>query len=198
MGFLLGVAAISVLIVFASIYGTVWHIVSCSIYSFSLLFLYATSTLYHSFIHTKARAWLQKLDHAAIFIFIAGSYTPFTLVSLRDGIGWTLFGIVWGMCIVGVSLKMWLGDRYSFISIIVYLIMGWAIIFAFNDLVEILEGGATYLMAGGIIYSVGAIFYAIKKIPYNHPIWHLFVIGGTVCHYITIFYYVVPLHLINT
>lgn len=194
IGALLSAAALALLIVFASMYGNVWHIVSFSIYGATLIILYLFSTLYHSFQNQRIKSVFKILDHSAIYLLIAGTYTPFALVTLRGSLGWTIFGITWGLAIVGVIFKAFFVKRFKKISTTTYLLMGWIIVFAFNPLSSNLSAnGIRLLVIGGILYSAGAIFYMIKKIPFNHAIFHLFVLGGSICHFFSILFYVLPL-----
>jgi len=189
-GLLLSLVALPLLIVFSSIDGTVWHIVSFSIFGSSMIVLYLASTLYHAARKPKRKARLKVFDHAAIYILIAGTYTPFLLVTLNGPWGWSLFGVVWGLAITGIILKIFFTGRYTKISTMAYVLMGWIIIIAIKPLMEsLIYEGLTWLFAGGILYSVGAIFYLLKKLPYTHGIFHVFVLGGSFCHFICVFYY---------
>ncbi|MBN2237737.1 MAG: hemolysin III family protein [Bacteroidales bacterium] len=193
IGFLLSIAALVLLVVFASLYGNAWHIVSYSIYGASLVTLYLASTLFHWSTKPSRRKKLNVFDHASIYVLIAGTYTPLLLVTLRGPWGWSLFGVVWGMAIIGIVLKFFFTGRYNTISTIAYVIMGWVVIIALKPLIESLSTpGLIWLTIGGISYSVGAIFYLVNRIPYNHAIFHLFVLGGSIAHFVTIFWYVLP------
>lgn len=186
IGVLLGIAALSILVVFGAKYGTTWHVVSYSIYGATLILLYLASTLYHSFPKGKVKKVFKVLDHSAIFLLIAGCYTPLTLIALRGALGWTLFGIVWGIAILGIVFKVIFIEKFKMLSTAMYLAMGWIIVFAIKPLTEnISKESLIFLVAGGITYSIGAIFYSIKKMKFNHSIWHLFVIGGSVFHFFT-------------
>lgn len=190
-GLLLSIAALVLLVAFSSFKGDVWHIVSFSIYGTSLVILYLASTLFHSSKDQHIRKRLNVFDHASIYLLIAGTYTPFLLVTLRGPWGWTLFGIIWGMALTGIILKLFFTGRYNVASAIAYIIMGWVIIIALKPLINNLETeGLWWLLAGGISYSVGVIFYLNKKIKYNHAIFHLFVLAGSICHFISVFWYV--------
>jgi len=191
LGFLLSIAALVVLIVHASYEGTARHIVSFTIFGASLILLYAASTLYHYSQKPKLRHKLNILDHASIYILIAGTYTPFTLVTLKGWIGWTIFGITWGIAIIGVVFKLFYTGRFDKISTIAYVAMGWVIIFAIKPLVGSLPlEGLYWLLAGGISYTTGAILYSIKKIKYNHAIFHVFVLLGSFSHFMAVYFYV--------
>jgi hemolysin III len=193
IGFLLSIAALVLLVVFASIQGDAWHIVSYSIYGTSLVILYLASTLFHWSKKPSRRLKLNVFDHASIYALIAGTYTPLLLVTLRGPWGWSLFGVVWGMAIIGIILKFFFTGRYNKISTLAYVIMGWVVIIALKPLIESLSTpGLIWLAIGGLSYSIGAVFFLLNKIPYNHAIFHLFVLGGSISHFVTIFWYVLP------
>jgi hemolysin III len=190
----LSIAALVVLVVFASLYGDVWRIVSFSIYGACLTVLYTASTLYHSFRSQKLKKYFQIMDHASIYLLIAGTYTPFTLVHLRGGWGWSLFGVIWGLAVLGVIFKMFFTNRFNLLSTIIYLLMGWLIVIAFKPAVtHIPQGGLYWLLAGGLSYTFGVIFFLWEKLPYSHAIWHLFVLGGSICHFFAMLFYVLPM-----
>ena len=192
VGLLAGVAGFVVLVWLAVGSGDPWRIVACSIYATTLVLLYAASTLYHALSATRARSAFQVLDHSAIFLLIAGTYTPFALVSLRGPWGWTLFGIVWGLAAIGITTKAVFGTRWPIISTVLYVCMGWTVIIAAKPLVEhVAPGCIVWLLAGGLAYTGGVVFYAWTRLRYSHMIWHLFVLAGSVCHYIAIARYVV-------
>ncbi|OAA91847.1 PAQR family membrane homeostasis protein TrhA [Clostridium ljungdahlii] len=190
VGTLLSIAALVLLIVFSSRMGDKWYIVSYTIYGVSMLILYLESTLYHSITNLKAKKVFRIFDHASIYLLIAGTYTPFTLTILRSSIGWMIFAIVWIMAICGIVMKIfWIG-KHEVVSTLIYIAMGWIIIFAMKRLLLLLPpAGIVLLVAGGIIYTVGAFLYMLDKIPYNHAIWHLFVIGGSACHFFCVLLY---------
>jgi len=191
IGLLLSIAALVVLIVHASSNGSATHIVSFTIFGASLILLYSASTFYHYSQNPNLRRKLNILDHASIYILIAGTYTPFTLVTLKGPIGWTIFGITWGIALVGVFFKLFYTGKYDKISTIAYVAMGWIIIFAVKPLIENLPlNGLYWLLAGGVFYTVGAILYSIKKINYNHAIFHVFVLLGSFSHFMAIYFYV--------
>lgn len=193
VGIALSLAALVILVSFASMKGDPWKIVSFSIYGASLVVLYTASTLYHSFSSVKVKHYLKIFDHAAIYLLIAGTYTPFMLVMLRESIGWVLFGVVWILALVGMCFKLFFAGRFNVLSTIIYLLMGWMVVIAFKPMVEhIPEGGLYWLLAGGLSYSLGVIFYLWKRIPYHHAIWHLFVLGGSICHFFAVLFYVLP------
>lgn len=193
LGLLLSVAALVLLVVRASLDGNVWHIVSFSIFGTSLVLLYAASTIYHSSKKQKLRLRLQIFDHAAIYVLIAGTYTPFTLVTLNGTTGWVMFGVTWFFALSGIILKLFFTGRYDKLSTIMYVFMGWIVVFAIKPLVHNLPfEGLMWLFAGGISYTVGAVLYSIKKIPYNHVIFHVFVLVGSFCHFMAVYFYVLP------
>ncbi|NLP57034.1 hemolysin III family protein [Lutibacter sp. B1] len=195
IGLVLSVAALVLLVVYSSLYGTAWHIVSFSIYGVSLIVLYSASTFYHYSKKPKLRARLNIFDHAAIYVLIAGTYTPFTLVVLKGWVGWTIFGVSWGIAITGIILKLFYTGKYDKISTIAYVLMGWLIIFAIKPLIDNLPfEGLLWLFSGGIFYTVGAILYSINKIKYNHAIFHIFVLLGSFSHFIAVFFYVLPIN----
>ncbi|HPE54872.1 MAG TPA: hemolysin III family protein [Bacteroidales bacterium] len=192
-GFLLSIAALTLMVVFASIKGNAWHIVSSAIYGSSLVLLYLASTLFHSAKKQEIRNRLNVFDHASIFILIAGTYTPFLLVTLNGPWGWSLFGVVWGLAIGGVILKLFFTGKKQILSTIGYVLLGWVIIIAIKPLVNnIALGGLVWLIAGGIAYTGGAVFYLFKKMPFNHAIFHIFVLAGSICHFVAVFWYVLP------
>ncbi len=190
VAFLAAVAATPILVVSAVQRGSAAGIVGASIFAFTMVLLYITSTLYHALARNKAKRVFRVLDHSAIFLLIAGTYTPFTLGVLRGAWGWTLFGLVWGIAVVGVLLKS-VGDaRYKRLSMILYLAMGWLVIIAVKPLLlNMPSWGLFWLMAGGAAYTAGVGFYAAKRIRYAHFVWHLFVIAGTACHFIAVLRY---------
>ena len=197
IGLLLSIIGLVVLVVLAKkIHGGAWRIVSFSIYGSSLVILYAASTLYHSFSFSSGRInYIFKIiDHSAIYLLIAGTYTPFTLVSLRGAWGWTFFGTIWGLALAGIMFKVFFVKRFLILSTVTYLTMGWlAVIAAYPILKNIPLGGIVWLVMGGLLYSVGVIFHFFDKLPFHHAIWHLFVLGGSVCHYFAILFYVLPM-----
>jgi hemolysin III len=193
IGMLLSIGGLAVLVGFASIHGNVWHITACSIFGATLILSYASSTLYHSIPLPRAKRILKIIDHSAIYLLIAGTYTPFTLVSLRGPWGWSLFGTIWGIAILGIVLKATVLGKIAGISTAIYLAMGWIVVVAVKPLFNLVEsGGLVLLFLGGLAYSAGVIFYAWKQLPYNHAIWHLFVLLGSLSHYFAILLYVIP------
>jgi hemolysin III len=192
-GFVLGIVALVLMVVRASLHGNAWHIVGVSIFGASLICLYAASTIYHSAKDPKVRGRLRVVDHATIYVLIAGTYTPFTLVTLNGWVGWVIFGFSWAMALTGITLKLFFTGRYNLLSTLMYVFMGWMIIFAIKPLINNLSAdGLWWLMAGGVAYTVGAILYMIKKVPFNHAIFHMFVLLGSFCHFVSVYWYVLP------
>ncbi len=192
-GVVLSVAALVLLIVFSNLYGGVRHVVSCTIFGVTLILLYSASTLYHSAQKPRLKRVFKILDHSCIYLLIAGTYTPFLLVVLHGVLGWTLFGIIWFLAASGVIFKIFFVHRFKMVSTITYVFMGWIIIFAIKPLVDTLPaGGVVWLVAGGLSYTLGVIFYAWNRLPFNHAIWHLFVLGGSACHFFAVIFYVLP------
>jgi hemolysin III len=188
IGLVMSIVAVLLLILRASSHGNAWHIVSAAIFGASLIALYAASTTYHSATRPELRARLRIIDHATIYILIAGSYTPFDLDTLNGPVGWTIFAVSWG-----IVLKLFFTGRFNLISTLMYVFMGWIIIFAVKPLVASLPTqGLYWLIAGGLSYTIGAIIYSIKKVPLNHAIFHLLVLAGSVCHFMAVYFYVLP------
>ena len=190
-GLVLSVIGTVLLVVRAAQLGTALHVVSFAIFGASLILLYLSSTVYHSTTSPTRRAKLRTVDHAAIYILIAGSYTPFALVILPGKIGWMLFGVSWGMAVTGIVLKLFYTGRFNHLSTLMYVFMGWLINFAIKPLVVALPGnGLLWLFAGGISYTVGALSYSFKKLPYGHAVFHFFVLAGTGCHFVAVYFYI--------
>lgn len=191
MGAALAAAGIAVLVALAARSGDPWKIVSFSIYGAMLLALYALSTLYHS-TRGRVKAVFRKLDHCSIYLLIAGTYTPFTLVTLRGAWGWSLFGVIWGLAALGIAQEAWLAKRARIFSLVIYLLMGWLSVIAVKPLVAALtSAGFAWLAAGGLLYTAGIIFYALdEKLRHGHGVWHLFVLAGSASHYFAILLYV--------
>ncbi|MEK3882330.1 hemolysin III family protein [Paenibacillus sp. PL2-23] len=193
IGALLSIAALVLLVVFASLKGTAMHVVSFAIYGSAMLLLYSASTLVHSFPAGKAKRVFESLDHSFIYVFIAGTYTPILFHIVQGALGWVLFGIVWGVAVCGVIFKSMFASKYLFTSTILYIAMGWIIVFAWKPLVtHLAPGGLQLLVTGGILYTVGTIFYVWRSFPYHHAVWHLFVLGGSIVHFFAILLYVLP------
>ena len=191
IGLVLSVAALVLLVVRASRYGDTLDILSVSIFGVSLVALYAASTFYHSAENPARRSRLRVLDHATIYLLIAGTYTPFTLVVMNGPSGWAVFIAAWSMAVTGIILKLFFTGRFNTLSTLMYVFMGWIIVFAISPLIENLSTqGLFWFFAGGVAYTTGAILYSIKKIPFNHAIFHLFVLLGSFCHFISVYFYV--------
>ncbi|MGN1480426.1 PAQR family membrane homeostasis protein TrhA [Porcipelethomonas sp.] len=187
-GSLLAIAGTVVLIVFTAIYSDAWAVVSASIYGASLIILYTMSTLYHAITNNKAKTFFRIMDHDTIFLLIAGTYTPYTLVTLHGKLGWTLFGIVWGAAVLGIVLNSINLEKFKKLSMVCYVMMGWVIVFAAKPMIENLSVmSLVFLLIGGIFYTVGIVFYAVKKVRYFHSVWHLFTIAGSIFHYFSVF-----------
>ena len=186
-GLMLSIAGFIVLMVLAAIRGGAWRIVSCAVYGSTLICLYTASTLYHGIRSRQMKRVLKICDHSAIYLLIAGTYTPFLIVNLRGGWGWSLFGIVWGLAMAGVLFKVWFVEHFSVLSTVVYLLMGWLALVAIRPMLHsVPPSGLLWLLVGGVLYTVGVMFYAWKKVPYNHAIWHGFVLAGSTCHYFAV------------
>ncbi len=190
IGAALSIAALVILVVFSTIYGDVWAIVSTAIFGASMIVLYTASTVYHAVPTPEIKKKLKKFDHISIYYLIAGSYTPFLLVTMRDATGWTVFGIVWGLALIGTFLKLFSqGSGTKAWSIGLYLLMGWMIIFASNKLfAELPKIGIIFLILGGLFYTFGIFFYVWKSRQYTHAIWHFFVLVGTIMHFFAVLY----------
>ena len=190
-GFLLAIAALVFLTIRASGSHDVVRIVACSIFGVTLVILYGASTIYHALHHTASRSFFQRLDHISIFLLIAGSYTPFSLVLLPPAWGWSIFGVVWGIAITGSLLKIWLGDRYEMVWVALYVAMGWLVVIGLEPLLRsVPPGGLALLLAGGIAYTGGVAFFVWDRLPFNHGIWHIFVMAGSVFHFVAAYVYV--------
>jgi hemolysin III len=172
----------------------VWHLTSCLVYGLSLILLYLASTLYHSFKNERLKLIFKFIDHAAIYVVIAGSYTPFALIPLRGDLGWMIFTVVWSLALAGIIFQIFCVKKFRLLGTICYLGMGWFAVVMIQPLLHRLPIDAIYwLIAGGLFYTVGAVFYLFKKIPFNHAIWHLFVLVGSAAHFVAIFKFVLPL-----
>jgi hemolysin III len=173
-----------VLVTLAALGGDAWKVVASAVFGTTLVLLYTASTLYHAARSPVARARLKVLDHCAIYLLIAGSYTPFTLIGLRGGWGWSLFGVIWGLAVAGTVFKLFFTGRFPRLSTTIYVAMGWLVLVAIGPMVQRLPATTlAWLVAGGVTYTVGTLFYHNRRIPYAHAIWHLFVIGGSACHF---------------
>ena len=192
-GLVASIAGLVVLVAAAARRGDAWIITSCAIYASTLVLLYAASTLYHSLAATRARHVFQIIDHSAIYLLIAGSYTPFALVNLRGPWGWSLLVIVWVLAAAGVTAKAVFGPRWPMVSTVLYIAMGWTAVVAIKPmLLHVAPAGIAWLVAGGLAYTGGVVFFALDRMRYNHALWHLFVLGGSVCHFVAVLFYVVP------
>lgn len=192
VGGLLAIGGLAVLTTFAALRGSAWHVVACSIFGATMVLLYTVSTLYHGIHHPRAKAVFRVLDHSAIFLLIAGTYTPFTLVNLRGPWGWSLFGVIWGLALLGIVFQIGLLRRPT-VSVLLYVAMGWTVLVAIRPLLgAVAPGGLALLVGGGVAYTVGIVFYVWRRLPYGHAVWHLFVLAGSVLHFFAILCYVVP------
>lgn len=193
IGVVLSIAALVLLIVFSALKGTALHVVSFTIYGSSMVLLYTASTLVHSFPPGRAKNIFEALDHSCIYVFIAGTYTPIVFHMVQGALGWVLFGIVWGLSIAGIIFKSMFASRFMYTSTIIYILMGWCIIFAWKPLTANLSPeGVRLLVIGGVLYTVGTIFYVWRKFNYHHAVWHLFVLAGTIVHFFAIILHVLP------
>jgi len=191
-GLIIAITALVLMTVFAARRGTAIHVASCTIYGATLVILFAASTLYHALPHGRGKRVFGILDHAAIFLLIAGTYTPFALVTLQGGWGWSLFGAIWGIAIGGVVLEAVSRGRVRRIQLVLYLVMGWGVFVVGRPLLkELAPGGVALLLAGGLAYTLGVIFFVWKR-PFFHAIWHAFVLAGSICHFFAVLLYVIP------
>ncbi len=194
VGLILAIAGLAILTAFASRLGNAWHVVSCTIFATTLILQYTFSTLYHSIQIPRAKSVMRVLDHSAIFLLIAGTYTPFMLVNLRGTWGWTLFGVVWTLALLGVLFQVSLLRRWQGISLALYIGMGWVVVIAIKPmLVSVAPGGLILLLLGGLAYTSGVVFYLWERLHYNHAIWHGFVLAGSILHFFAVLFYVIPL-----
>lgn len=193
LGVALSIAGLTLLIVYSSLRGTAWHVVSFTVFGLTLLLLYTASTLYHTRRSARMKLIFENLDHAAIFLLIAGTYTPFLLTSLRGPWGWSLFGVVWGLCGAGAVFQLFFGARYRLASTLAYLFVGWLIVVALKPLIaSVPPGGLWLLLAGGLCYTVGVIFFLWHRLRYHHAVWHTFVLGGSTCHFLSVLLFLLP------
>ncbi|MBQ4517362.1 MAG: hemolysin III family protein [Clostridia bacterium] len=195
LGALLSIGGTAVAIVWAALYGDAYSVVSAAIYGAMLIVLYVMSTLYHALTNKTAKKIFRIFDHCSIFLLIAGTYTPFTLCALRGALGWTIFGIIWGLTVLGIVFNAISLEKFKVFSMICYVVMGWLIIIAFKPLMHAIGfmPGTVLLLAGGVSYTVGIVFFALKNVPFMHSIWHLFVLLGSVLHYFSILFSALPL-----
>ncbi|MCP5268068.1 MAG: hemolysin III family protein [Zoogloeaceae bacterium] len=193
LGIVLAIAGLAVMAAFATLYGDVWHVVTCSIFGTTLILLYTTSTLYHSIQDVRTKELLRVLDHSAIFLLIAGTYTPFMLVSLRGPWGWSLFTVIWTLAVLGIGLRLFLRGRLHGIVVALYVAMGWAVVVAVQPMLEtVAVGGLLLLAGGGLAYTAGVAFYKWRSLKYHHAIWHGFVLLGSALHFFAVLFYVIP------
>lgn len=193
VGALLAIIGLVAIVARAALYGTHWHVIACSVFGATLVLMYTASTLYHSIPLPRAKRVLRVIDHSLIYFLIAGTYTPFTLVTLHGVWGWSLFGVTWGLAIAGVVFKIYATGRFEKLSLFIYLAMGWCALVAIKPILQNLDtGGIVLTAAGGLVYSGGVAFYAWERLRYHHAIWHLFVLAGSVLQYFAVFFYVVP------
>ncbi len=189
----LSISGLTILVMLAVLYGTIYQTVGFTIYGASLIILYLASTLYHSFQQPQVKQIFKIMDHSAIYVLIAGSYTPFLLLTIPGTLGWTLLVIIWALAITGVSFKTVFIHRFDKLSVLTYILMGWLSLVAVQELwVNLPLGGFIWLAAGGVVYTVGVIFYLLHQIPYTHAVWHIFVMAGSLCHYMAVLLYLTP------
>ena len=190
IGLFLSIGGLAVLVTLAAVYANAWAITTAAIYGATLIFSFASSTVYHLVRAPHRKQMCRKWDHASIFVLIAGTYTPILLVNLRGPWGWWLFGIVWGLALAGAVLKFWFAGRFIKLSTAVYVAMGWLIVVAAKPMLSgvVPPVSLWLLLAGGLCYTGGAVFYVMKKLPYHHAVWHLFILGGSVTHYLAILF----------
>lgn len=192
LGIVLSIVGLVVLVGFASAQGSVRDIAAGSVFGTTLILVYTTSTLYHGIPLPRAKQILRTLDHIAIFLLIAGTYTPFTLAAIGGPLGWTLFALIWGIAALGIVFELTFLRRYTWLAVGLYLLMGWAALVAIKPLAaSMAPGGLTLLLLGGAMYTLGVLFYLWRRLPYSHAVWHLFVLAGSVLHYLAILLYIV-------
>lgn len=197
LGLILSIVGIVFLLFRAIDLGGMLHVVSFSIFGVSLVLLYTASTVYHSAASARQRRVMRTFDHASIYVLIAGTYTPFTLIVLPDFIGWVIFATVWSMACIGIVIKIFFTGRFDHLSTLMYVLMGWIIIFAIKPLANNFSPeGIRWLIAGGVLYTVGALFYSIKKMPFGHATFHIFVLAGSACHFVSVYVYILDLRVI--
>jgi hemolysin III len=194
LGIIFSIAGLVVLMLSSSGSGDIWRIVSCAVFGITLILLYTASTLYHGIQDARVKSFMRILDHSTIFLLIAGSYTPFTLVNLRGPWGWSLFGVIWGLALLGILAQTTLLRQWVGISVALYVVMGWAVVVAVKQmLVTVAPPGMMLLLAGGLAYTSGIAFYLWHRLPYHHAIWHLFVLAGSILHFFAVLFYAVPM-----
>jgi len=193
IGATLSIAGLSVLVTLAAVYGDAWRVVSFSIYGSTLVIMYLASTFYHSFHSPRIKHWFRVADHISIYLLIAGTYTPFLLVNARGPLGWSMFGVIWGLALVGVLSKAFIIGRFKILTVAVYVAMGWSIVVVLKPALAVVPmGGMVWMAIGGLAYTGGVVFYAWERMPYNHAVWHLFVMAGSISHFFAVLFYVLP------
>jgi len=193
VGVVLSIAGLSWMLYLSVAAEDPWRIAASAIYGSTLILLFLASTVYHSLYASRHRDIFKLLDHCAIYLLIAGTYTPFLLVAMRTDTGWWLFGTIWALATAGIVKKLWLRNRFPKVALASYLAMGWLVVVAAPQMADAIgPNGMAWLIAGGLSYSVGAIFYALKRIPFNHAVWHVFVLGGGICHFFGVVLHVLP------
>lgn len=193
VGAVCSVGALIVLTALAAMRGNAWHVVGCSVFGVTLVMLYLASTLYHSVSHPRTKAFFRTCDHSAIFLLIAGSYTPFLLVNLRGPWGWSLLGVVWGLALMGIAVQMFGTRKSEWLRVALYVVMGWVVVIAVRPLFAALPiHGILLLFLGGMAYTVGVVFFMWRSLPYHHAIWHLFVMAGSTFHFLAVLWFVLP------
>jgi hemolysin III len=194
IGIILAIGALCILVAFAGIYGNSWHVISVSVYGFALIFLYTASTLYHSIQAPRTKNILQIVDHSAIYILIAGTYTPFMLVNLRGPWGWSLFAVIWCLAFMGIAIQLGHMERWRRVSLVLYVGMGWMVLVAIKPLISsVATSGLILLLLGGLAYTVGILFYRWKSLKFSHAVWHIFVLAGSILHFFAVLFYVIPI-----
>jgi hemolysin III len=194
IGIVLGIGGLCILVTFAGIYGNPWHVISVSVFGFTLILLYTASTLYHSIQAPRTKNILQIIDHSAIYILIAGTYTPFTLVNLRGPWGWSLFSVIWCLAFIGIAIQLGQMERWRRVSLVLYVGMGWIVLVAIKPLISsVATSGLILLLLGGLAYTVGILFYRWKSLKFNHAVWHIFVLAGSILHFFAVLFYVIPI-----
>ena len=194
LGIILSIAGMLFPMLSSSGSGNIWRIFSCAVFGVALILLYTASALYHGVTEPNVKSFMRILDHSAIFVLIAATYTPFTLVNLRGTFGWSLFGVIWGLALLGILFQTTLLRQWVGISVLLYVVMGWAVVVAVKQLlVAVAPSGIMLLLAGGLSYTSGIVFYVWHRLPYHHAIWHLFVLAGSTFHFFAVLFYAVPI-----
>ena len=193
-GAIFGIVALILMMVFASLHGTAWHIVACAIYGATLIILFNSSGFYHVFKNFRVKRVFQIFDHCSIYLLIAGTYTPFCFITLKHNVwGWTIFGIVWGLTLVGILIEVCKNEWVNYVSLPIYLLMGWTILLDISTVfANLSKTGLVLLVTGGVVYTLGVIFYVMDKVPWMHTIWHIFVLGGAVTQWVCVCFCLIP------